>query len=111
VSEDEFLTVAEIAERLKMNEQTIRNWIDRGELPAVRLGARRIRVRAGDLEKFIAESSAARVPSEESARKTFTEAVEEAIRAKGQADEAVALRRLATASTALARLLPRPPRR
>ena len=31
---DEFLTVAEIAAVLKVNAQTVRNWIDRGELPA-----------------------------------------------------------------------------
>jgi excisionase family DNA binding protein len=46
---DEFLTVAEIAELLKVNPQTVRNWIDRGELPAVRVGARRVRVRRSDL--------------------------------------------------------------
>ncbi len=34
-----FLTVAEIAAVLKVNAQTVRNWIDRGELPAVRVGA------------------------------------------------------------------------
>jgi excisionase family DNA binding protein len=33
---DEFLTVAEIAELLKLNPMTIRNVIDRGDLPAVR---------------------------------------------------------------------------
>jgi Helix-turn-helix domain len=31
---DEFLTVAEIAEILKLNQQTVRNWIDQGTLPA-----------------------------------------------------------------------------
>jgi excisionase family DNA binding protein len=50
---DEFLTVAEIAELLKVNPQTVRNWIDRGELPAVRVGARRVRVRRTDLDAFI----------------------------------------------------------
>jgi excisionase family DNA binding protein len=35
---DEFLNVAEVAELLKLNPQTIRNWLDRGELPAVRVG-------------------------------------------------------------------------
>jgi excisionase family DNA binding protein len=41
---EEFLTVAEIAELLKVNQQTVRNWIDRGSLPAVRVG-RRVRVK------------------------------------------------------------------
>jgi excisionase family DNA binding protein len=37
---EEFLTVAEVAERLKLNQQTIRNWIDAGTLPALRIGRR-----------------------------------------------------------------------
>jgi excisionase family DNA binding protein len=36
---DEFLTVADVAELLKLNQQTIRNWLDRGELPAFGSGA------------------------------------------------------------------------
>jgi excisionase family DNA binding protein len=51
--DDTFLTVAEVADRLKLNQQTVRNWIDRGELAAVRLGQRRIRVRESDLTTFI----------------------------------------------------------
>jgi excisionase family DNA binding protein len=35
---DELLPVAEIAERLKVNQQTARNWIDRGGSPAYALG-------------------------------------------------------------------------
>jgi excisionase family DNA binding protein len=35
---DEFLTVAEIAELLKLKQQTIRNWIRRHQLPAVCVG-------------------------------------------------------------------------
>jgi excisionase family DNA binding protein len=43
---DEFLTVAEVAAMLKLNQQTVRNWIDQGSLPALRVGRRaRIRVR------------------------------------------------------------------
>jgi excisionase family DNA binding protein len=48
-----FLTVADIADLLKLNQQTVRNWIDRGELPAVRLGSRRVRVKQSDLTRFI----------------------------------------------------------
>jgi excisionase family DNA binding protein len=54
---DEFLTVAEIAELLKLNQHTIRNMIDRGELAAVRVGARRVRVRRSDLDRFLAAGS------------------------------------------------------
>ena len=38
-----FLTVDEISKLLKVNAQTVRNWIDAGELPAVRVGSRRVR--------------------------------------------------------------------
>lgn len=37
---DEFLTVKEVAELLRLNQQTVRNCIDAGSLPAVRVGAR-----------------------------------------------------------------------
>jgi excisionase family DNA binding protein len=49
---DEFLTVADVAELLKLNQQTVRNWIDRGDLPAVRIG-RRVRIRRSELEAMI----------------------------------------------------------
>ena len=42
-SRETYWTVAELAERLRLNQQTLRNWIDQGSLPAVRIG-RRVRV-------------------------------------------------------------------
>jgi excisionase family DNA binding protein len=51
---EEFLTVAEVAEMLKLNQQTVRNWIDQGSLPAVRVG-RRVRIRRSDLERVLEE--------------------------------------------------------
>ena len=56
---DSFLTVAEVAELLKLNQQTVRNWIDQGSLPAVRVG-RRVRIRRTDLEQVLAEGETAR---------------------------------------------------
>ena len=50
-----FLTVAEVAELLKLNQQTVRNWIDQGSLPAVRVG-RRVRIKRSDFERVLAES-------------------------------------------------------
>src|SRR5436309_1341086 len=44
MSPEDVVTVAEIAEILKLNPQTVRNWIDQGSLPAIRIG-RRVRVR------------------------------------------------------------------
>ena len=62
-AEDEYLTVAEVAGNLKLNQQTIRNWIDRGELPAVRVG-RRVRIKRSDYDRYVQEgySGAAQPP-------------------------------------------------
>ena len=54
--EESFLTVADVAEMLKLNQQTVRNWIDQGSLPALKVG-RRVRIRRSDLERVLAESS------------------------------------------------------
>lgn len=51
-SEESYLTVAEVAELLKLNQQTVRNWIDQGSLPAVRVG-RRVRIKRSDLERVL----------------------------------------------------------
>ncbi len=56
--EDTFLTVAEVAELLKLNQQTVRNWIDQGSLPALRVG-RRVRIRRSDLERMLERGSTA----------------------------------------------------
>ena len=50
--EEEFLTVAEVAELLKLNRQTIRNWIESGQLPAYRIG-RRVRISRTDFDGLI----------------------------------------------------------
>jgi excisionase family DNA binding protein len=51
---DEFLTVAEVAATLKLNQQTVRNWIDQGKLPALRVG-RRVRITRADFESLISQ--------------------------------------------------------
>ena len=56
-----FLTTQEIAELLKVREQTVRKWIHQQELRAVKLG-REFRVAAKDLESFVNEH-ATREPS------------------------------------------------
>ncbi|HWD76410.1 MAG TPA: helix-turn-helix domain-containing protein [Solirubrobacteraceae bacterium] len=50
--EEEFLTVAEVAETLKLNQQTVRNWIDQGSLPALRVG-RRVRIKRSDFQRIL----------------------------------------------------------
>lgn len=64
--EESFLTVAEVAELLKLNQQTVRNWIDQGSLPALKVG-RRVRIRRSDLQRkldegYMAGGSPARDP-------------------------------------------------
>src|ERR1700744_5397118 len=53
--EETYLTVAEVAETLKLNQQTVRNWIDQGSLPALRVG-RRVRIKRSDFERVIEQS-------------------------------------------------------
>jgi excisionase family DNA binding protein len=50
--EESFLTVAEVAELLRLNQQTVRNWIDAGSLPAIRVG-RRVRIKRSDLNRIL----------------------------------------------------------
>jgi excisionase family DNA binding protein len=52
---ESYLTVAEVAETLKLNQQTVRNWIDQGALPALRVG-RRVRIKRSDFERILEES-------------------------------------------------------
>jgi len=49
-----FLTTLEIAELLKVREQTVRSWIHQQDLRAVKLG-REFRVAVKDLEAFVNE--------------------------------------------------------
>lgn len=58
LEDESFLTVAEVAELLKLNQQTVRNWIDQGSLPAIRMG-RRVRIKRSDFERVVAESYSA----------------------------------------------------
>jgi len=69
---DEFLTVAEIARILKLNQQTVRNWIDQGSLPALRVG-RRVRVRRSDFDALVERGRTAPAPSGPSPAQAFWE--------------------------------------
>jgi excisionase family DNA binding protein len=53
---DDFMTVAEVASILKLNQQTVRNWIDQGKLPALHIG-RRVRIRCADFDALIEQSA------------------------------------------------------
>ena len=60
MSED-LLTVPEVAELLRLNEQTVRKWLREGKLPGSWLGSRQAgwRVRRSDVERFIEAGKAA----------------------------------------------------
>ena len=57
-TDEYYLTVAEVAQMLRLNQQTVRNWIDQGSLPALRVG-RRVRIKRSDLDRILAEGYSA----------------------------------------------------
>jgi excisionase family DNA binding protein len=56
VSQKSWLTVPEAAEELRIPRSRCYELIQRGELPAVRVGERSIRVNRRELEKFLLEN-------------------------------------------------------
>ena len=52
---EELLTVDEVAEIMKVDARTIRNYINSGELPVFMVGTREYRVRRETLNRFIRE--------------------------------------------------------
>ncbi len=52
---DSLLTVDDIARILKLNPQTVRNWINQGYLGAIKLG-RNVRVPRAEFDRLIEES-------------------------------------------------------
>ncbi len=54
--QDEWLSVEEIAHTLKMDVETVRNWIRRKQLKAYRFG-RDYRIRRQDFDTFVRERS------------------------------------------------------
>jgi excisionase family DNA binding protein len=53
---DRWLTVAEICERLRVHEETVRRWLRTGRLPGKAFGGRAgYRVRESDLVAFLSD--------------------------------------------------------
>ena len=54
-SQEKMLTVKQVAERMSVDEKTVRSWIQRGELRAINIGRIRpeYRIRPDDLDDFI----------------------------------------------------------
>jgi len=53
MSEHNLLTVAEVADYLRVAERTVREMIDRGDIPAAKIG-KAYRIERADLEYFLA---------------------------------------------------------
>ena len=54
-SQEKMLTVKQVAGQMSVDEKTVRNWIQRGELRAINIGHIRpeYRIRPNDLDDFI----------------------------------------------------------
>lgn len=54
---DAWLTLAEIADELRVNPATVRQWVSKGQLKASRAGVRKWIVRRSDLERMLAATN------------------------------------------------------
>ena len=75
-STEEFLTVAEVASLLRLNEQTVCNWIADMKLPAVRIG-RRVRVARSDLDHLVQSGYTATDGAEATPAQAFCDGAED----------------------------------
>lgn len=55
--DDPWLTIAEIAEELRVNPATVRLWVSKGILPARRAGRRKLLVRRSDLDVMLTSAA------------------------------------------------------
>ena len=58
-TDDPWLTLAEIAEELRVNPATVRLWVSRGRLAATRAGQRKLLVRRSELDRMLASTASA----------------------------------------------------
>ena len=57
LADDPWLTLAEIAEELRVNPATVRLWVSRGRLKATRAGQRKLLVRRSELDRMLASTA------------------------------------------------------
>lgn len=55
---DDFLTVPETAELLKVSSVTVSRWLKQGRLPAYRVGPRAVRIRRIDVQELLTPAAA-----------------------------------------------------
>ena len=116
--------MAEVAELLKLNKQTVYNWISAGTLPAVKVG-RRVRIHQRDVTRLTDPDGSRRLREAEwaredgvvrmreeanrhrqaDARRALTDSLTRAGEVDSDADLAAALRELARAADVLANAL------
>jgi excisionase family DNA binding protein len=68
MTEERYLTPAQVAEELQVTTVTVRRWIASGELPAAKAGPRKWRIRRADLARMLSAeppSAAAAAPSDD----------------------------------------------
>jgi excisionase family DNA binding protein len=55
MADEELLTVAEVARRLRLSQETIRRWIRGGKLQAIRIGSDRagFRIRRTEIDQLL----------------------------------------------------------
>ena len=61
--DDPWMTVAEIAEELRLSPATVRSWVSQGRLPATRAGRRKWLVRRSDIERMTSQNQLEYDPS------------------------------------------------
>lgn len=61
----EYFTVSEVADRLHVSERLVRRLIASGELRAVKIGSRVIRITDGDLAQFVRPAVGSRSGAEQ----------------------------------------------
>jgi len=61
MAEDELLTVAEVAARMKSHPETVRRWLKDGKITGVMPGGKRLgwRIRESELARFLGERDGA----------------------------------------------------
>ncbi|HEY7951955.1 MAG TPA: helix-turn-helix domain-containing protein [Solirubrobacteraceae bacterium] len=57
MSDQQILTVGQVAKEMQVTAQTIRNWIDSGALPAAKIG-RSFRIKRADVDELLTRAQA-----------------------------------------------------
>jgi excisionase family DNA binding protein len=59
MTDEEYLSPAQVADQLKVTTVTVRRWITSGQLQAAKAGPRKWRILRSDLVRFLAASASA----------------------------------------------------